>query len=312
MRKIIYRSIGVFLLVLCISINFITNIAFALETGKDDDYNITMKRDLLCLMMAYPEYVKNVIVKEDGRVYLAMKSGRELLYDDKKEKNFNQKLNNPDLQDMLEQIYPISDINNLMEENFDPGRFRVYGLLKDVYGKSKGEIQSNLVNVKIGYQNCLFNENNEASKSLKEAMGEITSVAKSKGKIYKCVFPTNGTFNYRLISGTNNLSAHSFGTAIDLASDRRDYWKWTTREEGQKRLDSYPREIVEIFEKNNFIWGGKWGHFDILHFEYRPEIIIKSKCFSKKPSAGKPWHDGVTSADSSVKEYIELIDKTIK
>jgi hypothetical protein len=30
---------------------------------------------------------------------------------------------------------------------------------------------------------------------------------------------------------------------------------------------------VEIFERHGFIWGGKWGHFDTMHFEYRPEFF---------------------------------------
>jgi hypothetical protein len=37
----------------------------------------------------------------------------------------------------------------------------------------------------------------------------------------------------------------------------------------------YPQEIVEIFEKHGFIWGGKWSHFDLMHFEYRPEMLGK-------------------------------------
>jgi hypothetical protein len=35
-------------------------------------------------------------------------------------------------------------------------------------------------------------------------------------------------------------------------------------------------EIVKIFEKYGFIWGGKWFVFDNMHFEYRPEILILS------------------------------------
>jgi hypothetical protein len=31
------------------------------------------------------------------------------------------------------------------------------------------------------------------------------------------------------------------------------------------------RERVEIFERHGFIWGGKWYHYDTMHFEYRPE-----------------------------------------
>ena len=31
--------------------------------------------------------------------------------------------------------------------------------------------------------------------------------------------------------------------------------------------------IVEIFERHGFIWGGKWYHYDTMHFEYRPELL---------------------------------------
>lgn len=34
-----------------------------------------------------------------------------------------------------------------------------------------------------------------------------------------------------------------------------------------------PWEIVEIFEKYGFIWGGKWYHCDTMHFEYRPKLL---------------------------------------
>jgi hypothetical protein len=33
-----------------------------------------------------------------------------------------------------------------------------------------------------------------------------------------------------------------------------------------------PQEIVDIFERHGFIWGGKWYHYDTMHFEYRPEL----------------------------------------
>ena len=40
--------------------------------------------------------------------------------------------------------------------------------------------------------------------------------------------------------------------------------------------NKYPHEIVEIFEKHGFIWGGRWYHYDTMHFEYRPEILKAS------------------------------------
>ena len=30
-----------------------------------------------------------------------------------------------------------------------------------------------------------------------------------------------------------------------------------------------PHGIIQIFEQNGFIWGGKWLHVDSMHFEYR-------------------------------------------
>nr|WP_246637697.1 M15 family metallopeptidase [Crassaminicella profunda] len=273
-------------------------------------YEITMKRDLLCLMMAYPENIID-IEKEDNKVYIVIKSGAKIIYDDKKLKNYQQKLDDPDLQDMMEEIYPLLDIHGLMDKNCDPGRIRVYPLLKEVYGKSKHEIESNLKNVRIGYKNYPFNTNNKAAKSLKLTMKEIVSLAEKNPKLYAFIVPASGTFNYRLIAGTNRLSPHSFGTAIDLRRDKRDYWKWTSREEGEKRLNAYPREIVRLFEKNNFIWGGKWAHFDILHFEYRPELILKARYFSRKPNINKPWYNGISPMDTNVKTYIQLIDKVL-
>jgi hypothetical protein len=35
-----------------------------------------------------------------------------------------------------------------------------------------------------------------------------------------------------------------------------------------------PREIVDIFERHGFIWGGRWYHYDTMHFEYRPELLL--------------------------------------
>jgi hypothetical protein len=89
-----------------------------------------------------------------------------------------------------------------------------------------------------------------------------------------------GTFNWRTISGTTRLSTHSFGTTIDINIDFSNYWQWDTKDWKQHGEDvelSYknriPMQIVQIFEKYGFIWGGKWYHYDTMHFEYRPELL---------------------------------------
>lgn len=275
-------------------------------------YSLTMKRDLLCLMLAYPGSAVDVLKDKSGAVYLILKSGKKILYDDMRSKNFGEKLANPDLQDMLEQPYPLENTLKLMDINFDPGRFRVYLLLHEVYGSSRLAVEQNLTNVSLGYRSFQFNRCNNAAASLKLAINELIPLAARNSHIGNALFPSSGTFNYRLISGTGQLSPHSFGIAIDLARDHRDYWQWASREEGQKRLNAYPKEIVEVFEKNNFIWGGKWSHFDTLHFEYRPEIILKARYFSNKFSEGDFWYKGAPFEETSVKSCIEKIDEALK
>ena len=34
-----------------------------------------------------------------------------------------------------------------------------------------------------------------------------------------------------------------------------------------------PLKVIQAFESEGFIWGGKWPVWDNMHFEYRPELI---------------------------------------
>jgi hypothetical protein len=86
-----------------------------------------------------------------------------------------------------------------------------------------------------------------------------------------------GTFTWRNIKGTNRHSMHSFGMTIDINTQYSDYWQWgcncTNEDVAVKYKNRIPQLIVDVFERNGFIWGGKWYHYDTMHFEYRPELI---------------------------------------
>lgn len=279
------------------------------KASEDRDYKTEMKQDILILMLSYPQHIVDVEKKSDDEVYIIMKSGKKIIYDDKKEKNHEVKLTNPDLQDMLEQDYPLEKNTEIMDKNFDPGRARHYELLSEVYGNSKGAIGKNLATLKYGYTNYQFNKQNDANASLEAALKELMPLAKSRSDIGSILYPASGTFNYRVISGTGRLSPHSYGIAIDLKSDKRDYWKWSSEKAGKERLSDYPKELVEAFEKNNFVWGGKWGHFDILHFEYRPEIILKARYFANWNNNDE-WFQGVP-INEEINKYIEIINNKL-
>ena len=38
-----------------------------------------------------------------------------------------------------------------------------------------------------------------------------------------------------------------------------------------------PKEVIDAFESEGFIWGGYWTIWDNMHFEYHPELIAKIK-----------------------------------
>lgn len=300
------------MVILIINVFFIDQNNKCYQTFKnenDEKYNIDMKRNILSLMMGYSGYIVN-IDKCDDQVYLIMKSGKKILYDDKRNKTMEEKINNPDLQDMMEESYDLNCINNIADN--DPGRIRHYQLLKEVYGNTKQQIEINLKNFKFGNKYYAFNDKNNAHANLNKSIKEVVNICKVNNGMYKYIYPISGTFNYRIISGTSRLSPHSFGIAIDLASDKSDYWKWASKEAGQKRLQSYPDSLVKTFENNNFIWGGKWKHFDILHFEYRPEFIYKAKHFNYTSDSFELWYNGADIKDKKTMLYIQLINNKIK
>jgi len=263
------------------------------------------KRDLLALMLAYPGELTGVRRGEDGLVYAAMHSGCEIVYDDKRDKSFNEQLCAADLQDMMAIPYPPEMISALREGSDDPGRVRCYAFLHAIYGDTKRDIEQNLESVSLVSGWYPFAA--QGADALGAAANELAAFVRDNPEAYRYVFPVNGTYNYRVIAGTSTLSPHAFGIAVDFKSNPGDYWRWATREQGQERLESFPAGVVRIMENYGFIWGGKWAHFDFLHFEYRPELILKSRYAADEK---QPWYAGFPN-DAQTRDCIALIDAAL-
>jgi D-alanyl-D-alanine carboxypeptidase len=93
------------------------------------------------------------------------------------------------------------------------------------------------------------------------------------------LLPSGGGYHCRMVAGTNEPSPHAYGIAIDIAIGPAHYWLWDKQRPPAQRpaavnRPTLPREIVAIFERHGFIWGGRWLHYDTMHFEYRPELLI--------------------------------------
>ena len=227
--------------------------------------------DLELLASAYPgafEIIPNGIRFPDGT---------EIAYNNGITKDFDALLDRPDLADMLSLTYPQGEQKNPPHFNFDPGRFRCDAFFKALYGKDEKEIRSYLRPVQwMPPHNgpwLLVTTRFGVDKKLEAVIAELEKLG---GEYRQYLLPPGGTFNYRRIAGTARLSPHSYGIAVDIAVAPSHYWQWEAQGAALYK-NSIPYAIVEIFEKHGFIWGGKWYHFDTMHFEYRPELLQVSK-----------------------------------
>lgn len=221
------------------------------------------------LIEAYPDFIKGY---RDNRIIF--RDGSEMIYDDGRDKSFVQKLDDADIEDMFSFRYDTSSwIPEFLQ---DAGRSRNEALFKKMYGRSAAEVRKHLVSVPWFGQSVLFTTVNGAAEHLKAVRDEL---AKLHGM--RAYLKSEGSFYWRQVRGAKRQSAHSYGMTIDIGGNYKTYWQWARP--GAKETDKVPyrnkmpHEIVEIFEKHGFIWGGRWYHYDTMHFEYRPEILLMEK-----------------------------------
>lgn len=224
---------------------------------------------LLKLIKAYPEFLERADANN-----LYWKDGSSMVYDDGREKSHDEMLENPDLEDMMSQPYTMgAGWDKPPDVNFEPGRIRYEPFFAKMYGSSESGVRKNLTTVTwmpgISGTPLMVNTVNEVDVQLRAVCDDL---AKLDNEFMKYVKRTAGTFNYRVIAGTQRLSAHSYGIAIDINTEYSDYWQW---DKSMKYKNKIPMEVVEVFENRGFIWGGKWYHYDTMHFEYRPELLVK-------------------------------------
>ncbi|MDR2134514.1 MAG: M15 family metallopeptidase [Treponema sp.] len=115
-----------------------------------------------------------------------------------------------------------------------------------------------------------------------------------------------GAYNWRAIRGTRRMSYHSWGLAVDIQPKKLDgraiYWLWERYRNDnwmlvplEKRW-SPPERVIEAFEHEGFVWGGKWPLYDNMHFEYRPELHEINRLLAASSSGISPFDDARSPA----------------
>jgi hypothetical protein len=67
-----------------------------------------------------------------------------------------------------------------------------------------------------------------------------------------------GAFAFRSQRGSHRLSLHAFGAALDL----------NPRSNPLGTLGTMNREVIGVFERCGWTWGGRWARPDPMHFQH--------------------------------------------
>jgi hypothetical protein len=233
-----------------------------------EEYDENLKK----LAKAYPNFIKEI--SNNKLIWI---DNYQMPYDDNiQNKSFAEKLSNASLKDQMSIQYTKISKNPtyIPLVNDDPGRIRYEPFFKKMYGSNKNEIKNNLTKIiwlpKNSNKTLWVNKINGIDKKLQAISNELDLLPK---ELISFVNNPSGTISWRKIKNTNRLSTHNFGIAIDVNIENSNYWQWDKSNKKMKYRNKIPIEIVEIFEKYGFIWGGRWYHYDTMHFEYRPELL---------------------------------------
>ena len=220
------------------------------------------------LVRAYPEALSgvdgtNLIWRDGTRMPLGqLQSGR----------SEDDILLHASLADQLAAHYPAGA--PLLPPPDDPGRARNEAFFGKMYGDCRaGQVAPQLVRVvwlpqTWGHMVSITSVNG-VDRALSAISQELDALPPEDKKY---LYPIGGTYNCRAVAGTAQTSMHSWGAAIDINTAYSDYWRWM-RAGSLPYRNRIPPEIVAVFERHGFIWGGRWAHEDTMHFEYRPELL---------------------------------------
>jgi len=218
------------------------------------------------LIRAYPDQ----IVAFDGTDQLMGDGARLPVSDGMPDKTPAQMLRAGSILDQLRLPYPRGAMDGPPLD--DPGRVRNRALFDHMYGDcTRGEVSPRLVAVNwlprsLG-RTVMITSVNGVDRHLAAVSRDLDALPAA---IQRDLYPLGGTYNCRPVADTGVRSMHAYGAAIDINVSASDYWLWRHNAPYRNRI---PQEIVDIFERHGFIWGGKWAHYDTMHFEYRPELL---------------------------------------
>lgn len=238
------------------------------------DLDETGRVDLYCLRRAYPQ-IEGMATDAQGQ-WLLFADGRRVLYAASPESEAAGAQESEwvvSVRKSMAEPYPLEPERPETPLGVSPGRRRSYDLLQTLYGANLKAVSNHLVQARLMGQRLHLSP--AAAQAINRADAILSPQAAYEPRL-KTLLKMDGGFAWRRIAGENRLSPHAFGIAFDISPGIATYWRWS-KLRPHPLQKSYPTSIVAAFENEGFIWGGKWHEYDLMHFEYRPEIICKAR-----------------------------------
>jgi hypothetical protein len=205
----------------------------------------------------------------DGRFFLKLPDGSEIPYDDGRKKTFAERLARPDVKDAFAPRYLPGPIVPVTQADQDPGRIRLEPLFAATYGATRGAVDI----VTVPFLDQRLQVNRRVAPAFARVDKRLARLLEAQPALRAFLQKLGGTFVWRKIAGTDRQSAHSYGVSLDINVERSHYWRWQRPPSPLVWHNQVPQAIVDAFEAEGFIWGGRWYHYDTMHFEYRPELL---------------------------------------
>ncbi|MDR1904801.1 MAG: M15 family metallopeptidase [Treponema sp.] len=176
-----------------------------------------------------------------------------------------------------------------------------YGFYALLYGGgTRREIESNLVRSNFLGHPLTIHKDIAAHLSRVEAAVRKSALSDPETAAFVKDIGSVGAYNWRDIQGTGDMSYHSWGLAVDIQpknlNGKTIYWLWERSYNKDWMLVPLPErwqppdQVIKAFEDEGFIWGGKWEHYDNMHFEYRPELHELNRLLgARKQRRDKPF-----------------------
>ncbi|WP_338662960.1 M15 family metallopeptidase [Pararoseomonas sp. SCSIO 73927] len=220
------------------------------------------------LVRAYPDHLAGV----EGDLLVWRDGARMLIGAGLPERSFEAMLHDATIADQMRQPYRPGPPDGPPPRDFSPGRIRSTAFFTRMYGECRAGGVPTRGAAWLGRQTLAMTTVNGVADRLERVAASLEGMP-DRFRAY--LVPSAGTLSCRGVADTGLVSMHAFGAAIDINTRHSDYWHWA-RARGDGEIpyrNRIPFEIVEAFEVERFIWGGKWYHYDTMHFEYRPELF---------------------------------------